>query len=120
MKPITRNNYNYLISVIIPSKRPEGLNDLINSILSNSNPLVNNFEIIVKIDFEELNQYDLNQYSNLDNINFIISTKKQGYVSLINFEEDMVKLSNSKYCFILTDDTQIFLLIIGIQFSKMN
>ena len=42
-----------------------------------------------------------------DNINFIISTKKQGYVSLINFEEDMVKLSNSKYCFILTDDTQI-------------
>ena len=107
MEHIIRNHYNYLISVIIPSKRPDGLNGLINSLLTHSNPLINNFEIIVKIDFEELNQYNLTQYSNLDNINFIISTKKQGYVSLINFEEDMVKLSNSQYCFLLTDDTQI-------------
>ena len=107
MKRIERNPIEYLISILIPSIRPEGLDNLINSILQNADNSLNNFEIIVKIDFEELKLYDLSKYNTLDNINFIINSKKQGYISLINFWEDMIQLSHSKYCFILTDDTKI-------------
>lgn len=107
MELIKRDFRDYLVTIFIPSKRFEGLNILLDSIFSKADASLNNFEIIVKIDIEDVNKIDINAYKDLDNINFLVSPKRKGYLSLVDFGEDMVNLSHSKYCFALTDDTCI-------------
>jgi len=96
-----------LISVILPSrKRPEFLNEVLYSIYSLADLSNPNFEIIVKVDFDDLEtlQYINNWSNEYENLYFIVSSRKQGFLNLVDFLEDMIDLSKGKYILGANDD----------------
>jgi hypothetical protein len=103
----TRKHNRPHISVIIPSrKRPEMLNETLYSIYSLANPNNVNFEIIVKIDFDdhETLDYIKNWSNDYENLFFLVSSRKKGFINLVDFQEDMIDLAKGKYILIANDD----------------
>ena len=90
----------YLITIsIVTRKQVNELRRCINSLIDNSDKSVNNFEIIVKVDYDDYETIDFIREFNNENINisFIISSRQNGYPSLHEFFNDMFKLAKGKY-----------------------
>ena len=98
------------ISVIFPSrKRVDLLQKTLTSIFSLANPEVNNFEVIVKVDLDDLETLDYIKTwdPQIENLHFLISSRKKGYLSIMDFVEDMIDLAKGKYIISFNDDTII-------------
>jgi hypothetical protein len=103
----TRKHNKPYISIIMPSrKRPEMLNEALYSIYSLANPDNVNFEIIVKVDFDDPETLDyIKNWSNeYENLFFLVSSRKKGFMNLVDFQEDMIDLAKGKYILIANDD----------------
>jgi hypothetical protein len=108
--PIIKEKINPLISIILPTRgRIDLLKILLNNITSTSDHNNNNYEIIIKVDSDDISSLEQIQEicKEKDNIYIIISSRRKGYVNLINFLEDMTYLSHGKYILALADDAQI-------------
>ena len=90
----------YLITItIVTRKQVSKLKECINSFINTSDTSINNFEIIVKIDFDDYETIDfIKEFNNENkNISFIINSRQNGYSSLHNFQTDMFNLARGKY-----------------------
>ena len=90
----------YLITIgIVTRKQTNELKKCINSLIDNSNKLINNFEIIINVDFDDYETIDYIREFNNENINisFIINSRQNGYSSLHEFVYDIFKLAKGKY-----------------------
>jgi glycosyltransferase involved in cell wall biosynthesis len=90
----------YLITIgIVTRKQTNELKKCINSLIDNSNKLINNFEIIINVDFDDYETIDYIREFNNENINisFIINSRQNGYSSLHEFMYDIFKLAKGKY-----------------------
>jgi hypothetical protein len=108
--PITKEKINPLISVILPTRgRINMVKTLINDLVSLSDPNNNNYEIIIKIDSDDISSIEqiYKICEGKDNIYIIVSSRRKGYVNLINFLEDMTHLSHGKYVLGLADDAKM-------------
>jgi hypothetical protein len=98
------------ISILLPTrKRVDLLQKTLTSIFSLANPEVNNFEVIVKVDLDDFETLDYIKTwdSQIENLHFLISSRKKGYLSLIDFLEDMIDLAKGKYIQVFNDDAII-------------
>ena len=108
--PIIKEKIQYLLSVIIPSRENvDSLKNTLNTLISTSDISNINYEIIIKIDNDDL--HSLEQIYEIckgkDNISVIFSSRKKGYSSVINFQEDMTHLAHGKYILALADDAEM-------------
>jgi len=96
------------ISILLPTrKRVKHLNETLYSIYSLADHNNINFEIIVKVDFDDIEtiEYIKNNWTNeCENIYFIISSRKEGYSSMADFQEYMLNLSRGEYSLVINDD----------------
>ena len=104
---VERNQLNFDISIILPSrKRLEGLNDTLFSILETSDPENLNFEVIVKVDFDDLDTIDYikNWDNEFENITFIVNSRRQGWLNMTDYVENMIDISKGKWILNVNDD----------------
>jgi hypothetical protein len=90
----------YLVTIaIVTRKQVDKLKECINSFINNSDKSINNFEIIVKVDFDDYETIDFIREFNNENINmsFIINSRQKGYASLNEHHTDIFKMSRGKY-----------------------
>jgi glycosyltransferase involved in cell wall biosynthesis len=100
----------YLVSIILPTrKRVKDLHETLQSILDNANPNNKNFEIILKVDYDDQETINyVNQFTNQnDNINVILASRLEGWFSLVDFIETMIDVSKGKYIWNINDDSRI-------------
>ena len=100
----------YLVSIILPTrKRVKDLHETLQSILDNANPNNKNFEIILKVDYDDQETINyVNQFANQnDNINVILASRLEGWFSLVDFIETMIDVSKGKYIWNINDDSRI-------------
>lgn len=98
---------NPLISIYLPTRNRTTLfNQAVNSIFNTCDKSNLNFEIIVKVDFDDLETLDYikSQQSNFENIKYIVSSRKNGYNSLPYFQEDCGNLARGEYFMVFNDD----------------
>lgn len=103
----TRKTTKPYISIILPTrKRIEFLNETIYSIYSLADSNNVNFEVIIKVDFDdhETIEYIKNWNNEYENLYFLISSRKKGFMNLVDFQEDMIDLAKGKYILIANDD----------------
>jgi hypothetical protein len=103
----TRKEIKPFISIILPSrKRVEMLNETLYSIYSLADLNNPNFEIIIKVDFDDHETLDyIKNWSNeYENLHFIINSRKKGFLNLVDFLEDMMDLAKGKYILAANDD----------------
>lgn len=103
----TRKETKPFVSIIFPSrKRVEMLNETLYSIYSLADLENPNFEIIIKIDFDDHETLDyIKNWSNeYENLYFIVSSRKQGFLNVVDFTEDMIDLAKGKYILVANDD----------------
>jgi glycosyltransferase involved in cell wall biosynthesis len=103
----TRKETNPFLSIILPSrKRVEMLNETLYSIYSLADLNNPNFEIIIKVDFDDHETLDyIKNWSNeYENLHFIINSRKKGFLNLVDFLEDMMDLAKGKYILVANDD----------------
>jgi hypothetical protein len=108
--PIIKEKTQYLLSVVIPSRENvDSLKNALNALISTSDISNINYEIIIKIDNDDLHSLEqiYEMCKGKDNIYVIFSPRKNGYSSLINFLEDMTHLSHGKYILALADDSKM-------------
>jgi glycosyltransferase involved in cell wall biosynthesis len=104
---MVRQSKQYLLSVIIPSrKRAKDLNNTIDSLLNLSDKTLDNFEIIIKVDFDDTETIEyVKQWSNqFKNISFIVNSRLDGWHNLVDFIENLIDCSKGKYVWNLNDD----------------
>jgi len=104
---VERNQLNFDISIILPSrKRLEGLNDTLFSILETADPENLNFEVIVKVDFDDLDTIDYikNWDNEFENITFIVNSRRQGWLNMTDYVENMIDISKGKWILNVNDD----------------
>ena len=104
---VERNQLNFDISIILPSrKRLEGLNDTLFSILETADPENLNFEVIVKVDFDDLDTIDYikNWDNEFENITFIVNSRRQGWLNMTDYVENMIDTSKGKWILNVNDD----------------
>jgi hypothetical protein len=104
---LQRSFHEFEISIILPTrKRVEKLNETLYSILSLANPNKVNFEIIVKVDFDDTDtiEYIKNWDNQFENITFIINSRKGGWLNMIDYVENMVDISKGKWILNINDD----------------
>lgn len=105
--PLLRKNYNIPLSIILPSrKRLEGLHNTLTSIYSLVDINNVNFEIIVKFDFDDTDSIDYikewnNQY---ENITFMVNSRRQGWLNMVDYVEDLIRSSRGEYILSINDD----------------
>lgn len=90
----------YLITItIVTRKQVNELRRCINSLIDTSDKSVNNFEIIVKVDYDDYETIDfIREFNNENtNISFVINSRQNGYSSLHEFMCDIFKLAKGKY-----------------------
>ena len=100
----------YLVSIILPTrKRVKDLHETLNSILDNANLDNKNFEIILKVDYDDQETINyVNQFTNQNNnINVILASRLEGWFSLVDFIETMIDVSKGKYIWNINDDSRI-------------
>ena len=105
-----RKHIKPLISVIFPSrKRIKFLNEALYSLYSSADLDNPNFEVIVKVDFDDPETLDyIKNWSNeYENLYFIVSSRKKGFLNLTDFYEDCIDLAKGQYMFIFNDDLLI-------------
>lgn len=95
-----------LVSIVINTRdNVEKLNSTINSYFDKADPSSNNFEVIVKADFDDVSTLNYISTINNDRIRFIVSSRKQGYSSLHEHVNDMIDLAKGQYILALGDDS---------------
>ena len=102
-----RTQKEYLISVFLPSrKRPQHLDKTLNSLIDLSDKTLNNFEIIVKVDFDDTETLNyIQQWDNVhENITFVVNSRLKGWNNLVDFVENLIDISKGKYVWNLNDD----------------
>ena len=107
----TRHPKEYLVSIILPTrKRVKDLHETLESILNNANLSNPNFEIILKVDYDDketieyINQTLTNDHTN---INVILNSRLDGWLNLVDFIEAMIDASKGKYIWNINDDSRI-------------
>lgn len=103
----TRKETKPFLSIILPSrKRVEMLNETLYSIYSLADLNNPNFEVIIKVDFDDHETLDyIKNWSNeYENLHFIINSRKKGFLNLVDFLEDMMDLAKGKYILAANDD----------------
>lgn len=98
---------NPLISIFLPTRnRVDLFYKALCSIFDTCDKNNLNFEVIVKVDFDDLETLDhiKSQYTNFENVKYIVSSRKNGYNSLPYFQEDSGNLSRGKYFMSFNDD----------------
>jgi hypothetical protein len=104
---VERNPLKFDISVILPSrKRLQGLNDILFSILSKADPDNVNFEVIVKVDFDDHETIDYIKNWNNDfvNITFLVNSRREGWLNMVDFVENMIDVAKGKWILNVNDD----------------
>lgn len=101
----------YLVSIILPTrKRVKDLHETLESILNNANLSNPNFEIILKVDYDDketieyINQTLTNDHTN---INIILNSRLDGWLNLVDFIETMIDASKGRYIWNINDDSRI-------------
>ena len=105
-----RSPRKYLISIMIPTrKRVDLLDRTLKNIIEMSNSSNDNYEIIVKVDFDDHETIDyIKTWTNKqENIVFIINSRLDGYYSLTDHNEMMIDVAKGKYVFCYNDDLLI-------------
>ncbi len=100
----------YTISIFLPSrKRLKNLKSTIDSLLSLADPGLSNFEILVKLDFDDSEsiEYIKNINNDFENITFVVNSRLKGWYNLVDFNEDLIHIAKGKYVFGINDDTLI-------------
>jgi len=100
-------NHSYKISIYFSTrKRVKNLDQSLKSLFDLADLNNPNFEIIVKVDFDdhETINYITNWDNTYENLKFIISSRKKGYISLKEFSEYMIDLSQGEYNLCWNDD----------------
>lgn len=100
----------YLVSLILPTrKRVKDLQETLDSVILNSNLNNKNYEIIIKLDYDDKESIDyMNTFVNeQDNISFIVSSRLEGWYNLVDFVETMIDMSKGKYIWNINDDSRI-------------
>ena len=98
----------YLVSLLISSNNKTNLNHTLSNIFSSANLNNINFEVIIKLDLDDVTlQKNILKYQEYKNIKFLISHKLNGYLSLVEFTEQMINCSQGKYIWMLGDDIEI-------------
>lgn len=100
----------YTISIFLPSrKRLKNLKSTIDSLLSLADPDLSNFEILVKLDFDDSEsiEYIKNINNSFENITFVVNSRLKGWYNLVDFNEDLIHIAKGKYVFGINDDTLI-------------
>jgi glycosyltransferase involved in cell wall biosynthesis len=101
---------NPLVSIFLPTRNRVNLfKQSLDSILNTCNKDNLNFEIIVKVDLDDILTLEFiksNPY-NLDNIKYIISSRLNGYNSINSFQKDCGNLSQGKYFMFFNDDCEL-------------
>jgi hypothetical protein len=94
---------------IVTRKQVDQLKNTINSLINNSDKAINNFEIIVKVDFDDYETMDfIKEFNNeYQNISFIINSRQKGYPSLHEHFNDMFRLAKGKYVTVIGGDCNI-------------
>jgi len=88
---LVRNSQKYLVSVFFPTrKRVVALDKTINSLISLSNKDLNNYEILIKADFDDVDTIDYIKSLNKPNIKFIIGSRLGGWNNMVDFNEDLI------------------------------
>lgn len=103
----TRKQIKPHISIVLPTrKRVEFLNETLYSIYSLADPDNVNFEILLKVDFDDLEtlQYINNWSNEYENLYFVVNSRKQGFTSLVDHVEDLIDLAKGKYILAANDD----------------
>lgn len=103
----TRKETKPFVSIIFPSrKRVEMLNETLYSIYSLADLENPNFEVIIKVDFDDHETLDyIKNWSNeYENLYFIVSSRKQGFLNIVDFYEDTIDLAKGKYILVANDD----------------
>lgn len=104
---VERNPHKFEISIILPTrKRVEKLNDTLYSIMSLANPDNVNFEVIIKVDFDDIETIDYikNWDNQFENITFIINSRRGGWLNMIDYIENMIDISKGKWILNINDD----------------
>jgi glycosyltransferase involved in cell wall biosynthesis len=104
---IKRDPISYLISVVLPTrKRLEGLNETLYSIYSLADVNNVNFEVIVKVDFDDYETIEyIKKWTNeYENLTFIINSRKKGWINMVDFVENMIDISKGKWILNINDD----------------
>jgi glycosyltransferase involved in cell wall biosynthesis len=102
-----RTQKEYLVSVFLPSrKRPQDLDKTLKSLINLSDKSLDNFEIVIKVDFDDKETLDyISQWGNEhENITFIINSRLKGWYNLVDFNEDLIRVARGKYVFGFNDD----------------
>jgi len=96
-----------LISIFLPTRNRVNLfYKALYSIFDTCNKDNLNFEVIVKVDFDDLETLDhiKSQHSNFENVKYIVSSRKNGYNSLCDFQTDCGNLAQGEYFMAFNDD----------------
>lgn len=104
---VERNPYKFEISIVLPTrKRVEKLNETLYSILSLANPDEVNFEIIVKVDFDDIDTIDYikNWENTFENVTFIINSRRGGWLNMVDYVENMIDIAKGKWILNINDD----------------
>lgn len=103
---IEKDVVNYKMSLIMPTrKRPEILSQCISNILNRANLENPNFEIIVKVDNDDIETLKwIQDAPKLDYLNFLVSPRRNGYRSLVLASDDMTRMARGEYVFAVADD----------------
>lgn len=101
--------YKYDFSIFFPTRgRVDRLKKSIASIYNNADLTLNNFEVVVKIDFDdESTLNELSYFQNYKNLKFIVSSRLGGWLNMKDFVNDVCAASTGKYLFGFNDDVQI-------------
>jgi hypothetical protein len=103
-------NKSYLISfLLLTRKNPEGIKKVINNFTSLSDKQLDNFELIIKIDYDDEESINLiKEFSNQNtNLKFLVSSRLKGYPSMNEFSRDIAYLARGKYLMHISDDTEM-------------
>jgi glycosyltransferase involved in cell wall biosynthesis len=100
----------YLVSLILPTrKRVKDLQETLDSVIQNSNLNNPNYEIIIKLDYDDKESIEyMNTFINeQNNISFVVSSRLEGWYNLVDFIETMIDMSKGKYIWNINDDSRI-------------
>lgn len=100
----------YLLTIFINTRNSvELLKKNLHSLLSLSDTSVNNYEIIIKVDFDDEESLEfIKTFTNSAvNVNFIVNSRREGYLSLHESLNKAAGMAQGKYMLLLPTDCEI-------------
>lgn len=103
-------NKSYLLSFILLSRgNPEGIKRLINNFTQLADNELDNYEFVIKIDYDDHQSIDLiKEFENtVTNVKFVVGSRLKGYPSMNEFARDASAVARGKYLMNIGDDTEM-------------